>query len=365
MTGLIKAVVARSADAPLELTDVQLPEPGPDQVRVRIRAAGVCHSDLSMINGTVKPEFPLILGHEASGVIAEIGSDVTGLAMGDHVVLNWAPPCRHCWYCTHEEPWLCEEVAGIASRPQGQLADGTGTHVTLGIGAMAEEVVVNRRAVIKLPNEIPLAEAALLGCAALTGIGAVQHTARVRAGDSVAVIGLGGVGLSTVMGAQLAGAGTIMAIDAVPYKEKLARSLGATEFLVSGPTLAREVRKLTEGRGVDHAFECVGRSSTIRDAWQCARRGGNVVVVGMGGKDDTVSFTALEIFHFSRTLVSSVYGSSDPDVDVPLLAEAVLDGRLKLAALVTHRAGPDEVDAAFDRMRRGEGARSLVVFGDS
>ncbi|HEY2041816.1 MAG TPA: Zn-dependent alcohol dehydrogenase [Jatrophihabitans sp.] len=362
MNQLIRAVIAPAPGDPLVLADVELPELTEEQVRVRIRAAGVCHSDLSMINGTVTPQFPLILGHEASGVVTEIGPSVTNLAVGDHVVLNWAPPCRACWYCTHGQPWLCETAAGVASRPLGHLADGTATHVTLGIGALAEEVVVAARAAIRLPKELPLAEAALLGCAVLTGIGAVQHTARVGAGDSVAVIGLGGVGLSAIVGARLAGARTI-AVDAQSDKEKLARSLGATDFLLSSPTLAREVRALTEGRGVDHAFECVGRSNTIRDAWQCTRRGGNTVVVGMGSKDDLVTLSALEIFHFSRTLVSSVYGSTDPDVDVPLLAAAALDGRLDLAALVTHRVGPDDVDAAFDRMRRGTGARSLVLFG--
>jgi S-(hydroxymethyl)glutathione dehydrogenase/alcohol dehydrogenase len=304
----------------------------------------------------------LVLGHEASGVVAEIGSSVRDVEVGDHVVLNWAPPCRRCWYCTHGQPWLCETAAGVASRPLGHLVDGTPSHLTLGIGALADEVVVGARALIRLPPDLPLAEAALLGCAVLTGIGAVQHTARVAVGDSVAVIGLGGVGLSAVIGARLAGASTIIAVDALPDKEKLARSLGATDFLLSSPTLARDVRKLTEGRGVDHALECVGRSNTIRDAWQSTRRGGNTVVVGMGSKDDVVSLTALEIFHFARTLVSSVYGSADPDVDVPLLAAAALDGRLDLAALVTHRIGPDEVGGAFDRMRRGEGVRSLVLF---
>lgn len=359
---MTKALLALAQGDDLEVVDIVLGDVGADEVRVAVRGAGVCHSDLSMVNGTVSPRFPLVLGHEASGVVTEIGGDVTRVAVGDHVVLNWAPPCRECWYCRHGESWLCERRAGIASVPRGELRDGTPINLTLGIGALAEEVIVPQAAAIKIPNEIPLAEAALLGCAVLTGFGAVRHTAQVSAGESVAVIGLGGVGLSVLSAARLAGADPVIAIDRSPDKQKLAELAGATHFLLAEPTTHSHVRAMTDRRGVDHAFECVGRAATIKEAWQATRRGGNCVVIGMGSADDLVQLSALEIFHFARTLRGSVYGSSDPDVEVPVLAELVRTGELDLGALVSHRVGLDDVEDAFERMMRGSGARSLVVF---
>ncbi|MEV1146424.1 zinc-binding dehydrogenase, partial [Micromonospora sp. NPDC049799] len=195
----------------------------------------------------------------------------------------------------------------------------------------------------------------------LTGVGAVRRTARVAPGESVAVIGLGGVGLSVVGAARAAGAGRVLAVDVSPAKAELALAVGATDFLVADDTISRAVRERTDGRGVDHAFECVGRGSTIRTAWRAARRGGQVTVVGMGAKDDVVPLSALEIFHSARTLRSSVYGSSDPDRDLPELARAVLDGSLDLAPLITDRTTLDGAAAAFARMARGEGARTVVV----
>lgn len=360
---MVKALVARAADGDMAVEDVELPEPGPGEVRVSVRAAGVCHSDLSMINGTVVPQFPLILGHEAAGVVSQVGPGVSRVSVGDHVVVNWSPACRECWFCLRGEPWLCATAEGVASRPRGTLADGTPANVTLGVGALAEQVVVGENAVIPVPDELSLAEAALMGCAVLTGVGAIRNEARVEKGDSVAVFGLGGVGLSAVVGARLAGADPIIAVDISPEKEELARAAGATDFMLFDPkALPKAIRAATGGRGVDHALECVGRSATIRAAWQSTRRGGNCVVVGMGKRDDMVSFSALELFHYARSLSSSVYGSADADRDVPLIADAALSGELDLGALVSHRISLDDVPAAFDRMRRGEGARSLVLF---
>jgi S-(hydroxymethyl)glutathione dehydrogenase/alcohol dehydrogenase len=358
---MVKALVTRGSGQELRVEDIELPPPGPGEVRVRVRAAGVCHSDLSMANGTLAAPFPLVLGHEAAGVVAEVGAGVERVAVGDHVVLNWSPPCRQCWFCTHGEPWLCE-TGGTPAARRGTASDGTPLHVTLGLGALAEEVVVAEAAVIPLPDGAPLEESALLGCAVLTGVGAVVNTAHVAAGDTVLVIGLGGVGLSVVTAARSAGAQKVIAVDLSDAKKDLALAAGATHFLVSDDTLTKGVRHLTEGRGVDHSFECVGRSATIRAAWRSTRRGGQVIVVGMGAKDDNLSLSALDIFHSARTLRSSVYGNSDPDVEVPQLAEAVLAGTLDLKPLVTHRITLDGAPAAFDRMARGEGARSLVVF---
>lgn len=359
---MVRALIAREVGSKLEVCDVVLPDPGPGEVRVKVAGAGVCHSDLSMINGVLSPSFPLILGHEASGVVVEAGADVDRVSVGDHVVLNWTPPCRDCWFCERGEPWLCTTTEGVASLPRGTLSDGTPLHVTLGVGGLAEEVVIGQNAVIPVPDELPLAEAALLGCAVITGVGAVRNNAKVQPGESVAVVGLGGVGLSVIAGAKLAGADPIIALDLSESKKELATALGATHFVVSDKAAAKTIRGLTGGRGVDAAFECVGRSAAIRTAWGSSRRGARIVTLGVGAKDDMVSFSGLEIYHFARTLSASVYGTSDPDVDVPWLARSVLDGSLDVDGLVSHRIGLDEVPEAFERMHAGEGARSLVVF---
>ncbi|EHR53590.1 Zn-dependent alcohol dehydrogenase, class III [Saccharomonospora marina XMU15] len=357
---MVKAVIVDEQGAPPRIADLELPAAGPNDVRVRVAATGVCHSDLSMVDGTLAPRFPLVLGHEAAGTVVEAGAAVTSVGPGDRVVLNWAPACRHCWFCLHGEPWLCSAVEGVASVPRGHLADGTQAHVCMGVGALAEEVVLPATAVVPLPETVPLDLAALLGCAVLTGIGAVRNTAGVRSGESVLVVGLGGIGLSAVLGARLAGAGPIVAVDVAREKEELALRAGATHFLLSEPKLARQVRGLTGGRGADHAFDCVGAPATIRSAWSSVRRGGSCTVVGIGRRDAEVTFNPLELFHFSRTLTSSVYGASDPSRDVALLAGQIELGRLDLSLLVTHRITPEAVGEAFRRMRAGEGARSLV-----
>jgi S-(hydroxymethyl)glutathione dehydrogenase/alcohol dehydrogenase len=353
-------VVRSAAEAPV-VAELRLPEIGPGQVRVRVRAAGVCHSDLSMVNGLIKPPYPLVLGHEAAGEVVEAGEHVTRVAAGDHVVLNWQPACRECWFCTHEQPWLCSTSSGVAAGENGVTLDGDPVHVALGLGAFADQVVAPENAVVRVPEELDFDRAALLGCGVLTGTGAVRNTARVAAGESVVVIGLGGVGLSVVAAARAAGASDVLAVDVTAAKEALAEAAGATDFVVSSDALSKEIRSRTGGRGADHAFECVGRAATIRAAWRATRRGGQVTVVGMGANDDLVSLSALDIFSSARTLRSSVYGSSDPDVEIPALAADVLAGRLSLDHLITDRIALADVPAAFDRMARGEGARSVVV----
>ncbi|MDG4830849.1 alcohol dehydrogenase catalytic domain-containing protein [Solwaraspora sp. WMMD1047] len=355
----VRALVVDGPGAPPTVRPVRLPAPGAGQVRVRVRAAGVCHSDLSMADGTIAAPYPLVLGHEAAGVVVEVGPAVTRVAPGAHVVLNWAPPCRACWFCGRGEPWLCAAIGGPAAR-RGRTAGGDPLHVALGLGALAEEVVVEQAAVIPVPADLPFEAAALLGCAVLTGSGAVRRTAGVAAGESVLVIGLGGVGLAAVAAARAAGADPVLAVDRAAAKRELALAAGASAFLPADDTLSRAVRELTGGRGVDHALECVGRAATIRAAWRATRRGGQVIVVGMGAKDDLVGLSALEIFHSARTLRSSVYGSSDPDRDLPELAGAVLSGRLDLALLISAETSLDGAAAALDRLAAGEGARTVV-----
>ncbi|MFI0901388.1 Zn-dependent alcohol dehydrogenase [Streptomyces sp. NPDC020983] len=362
---MVRAAVLPAVNAPLVVTDIELPDPGPGQVRVRLAAAGVCHSDLSLSNGTLRQPVPAVLGHEGAGTVVAVGEGVGHVAPGDPVVLNWAPACGTCHFCGLGEPWLCANAGAAGAKPYATLAaDGTALHPGLGTAVFAEETVVAAGAVLPLPEGVPLADAALLGCAVLTGYGAVHHAAAVREGESVAVHGIGGVGLAVVQAARIAGAGRIVAVDVAAGKEELARAAGATDFLLAGEgqDTARAVRGLTGGHGADVAVECAGRAETIRAAWSCTRRGGRTTVVGIGGQDQKVTFSALELFYFGRTLSGCVYGNCDPAEDLPVLAEHVREGRFDLSAMVTDRIGLDGIPAAFEAMTAGRGGRTLVVF---
>ena len=360
---MVRAAVLPAVGAPLEIAEIDLPEPGPGQVRVRLAAAGVCHSDLSLSDGTMRVPVPAVLGHEGAGTVVSVGEGVTGLASGDEVVLNWAPSCGSCHACSLGEVWLCANaLTGAADVYAKRASDGSDLHPGLNVAAFAEETVVAAGCVLPLPAGVPLTDAALLGCAVLTGYGAVHHSAKVRQGETVAVFGVGGVGLAALQAARIAGASKIVAVDVSPEKESLAREAGATDYVVASENTAREIRALTGKQGVDVAVECVGRAVTIRAAWDSTRRGGRTTVVGIGGKDQQVTFNALEIFHWGRTLSGCVYGNSDPARDLPVLAEHVRSGRLDLGALVTDRIGLDGIPAAFENMIAGKGGRAVVVF---
>ncbi|MFI0981580.1 Zn-dependent alcohol dehydrogenase [Streptomyces sp. NPDC021093] len=360
---MTRAAILRAPHTPLEVTDIDLPAPAPGQVRIRLAAAGVCHSDLSLTNGTMRVPVPAVLGHEGAGTVTAVGEGITHLAPGDDVVLNWAPSCGSCHACGLGEVWLCADaLTGSGDIYARTTADGTDLHPGLNVAAFAEETVVAAKCVVPAPPGIPLTDAALLGCAVLTGYGAVHHSARVREGETVVVYGVGGVGLAALQSARIAGAAQIIAVDVSPAKEELARAAGATDYLVASDTTAKEVRRLTGGHGADVAVECVGRAATIRTAWESTRRGGRTTVVGIGGKDQQVTFNALEIFHWGRTLTGCVYGNSDPARDLPVLAEHIRAGRLDLASMVTERITLDDIPAAFDNMLAGKGGRALIVF---
>ncbi|MER6982640.1 Zn-dependent alcohol dehydrogenase [Streptomyces carpinensis] len=358
----VRAAVLPAVGAPLEITGIELPGPGPGQVRVRLAAAGVCHSDLSLTNGTLRVPVPAVLGHEGAGTVVAVGEGVTHVSPGDGVVLNWAPSCGNCHACSLGEVWLCANALNGAADVYARTIDGTELHPGLNVAAFAEETVVAASCVLPLPDGVPLTDAALLGCAVLTGYGAVHHSARVTPGETVAVFGVGGVGLAALQAARIAGASKIVAVDVSPEKEELARAAGATDYVVASEDTPREIRALTGKQGVDVSVECVGRAVTIRAAWESTRRGGRTTVVGIGGKDQQVTFNALEIFHWGRTLSGCVYGNSDPAADLPVLAEHVRAGRLDLGALVTERIALDGIPAAFDNMTAGKGGRALVVF---
>ncbi|MEK0100421.1 zinc-binding dehydrogenase, partial [Streptomyces sp. A475] len=330
---------------------------------VRLAAAGVCHSDLSLTNGTMRVPVPAVLGHEGAGTVVSVGEGVTHVAPGDGVVLNWAPSCGSCHACALGEVWLCANaLTGAGNVYARRTSDGCDLHPGLNVAAFAEETVVAATCVLPVPDGVPLTDAALLGCAVLTGYGAIHHCAQVKTGETVAVFGVGGVGLATLQAARIAGASKIIAVDVSPEKEALARGAGATDYVVASENTAREIRGLTGKQGVDVAVECVGRAVTIRTAWESTRRGGRTTVVGIGGKDQQVTFNALEIFHWGRTLSGCVYGNSDPAKDLPVLAEHIRAGRLDLSALVTEHIALDGIPAAFDNMVAGKGGRALVVF---
>jgi S-(hydroxymethyl)glutathione dehydrogenase/alcohol dehydrogenase len=354
----VRAALLTEVGAPLSLVDLELPAPGPGQVRVRIAATGICHSDLSLARGTLRQAVPAVLGHESAGVVVAVGDGVTDRTEGDRVVLVWAPPCRACWYCEAGEPWLCEQSSAAAAVPYATV-DGTPVFPGLSTGGFATETVVAATATLPVPDAVPLEHAALVGCAVTTGVGAVLETARVQPGQSVLVVGLGGVGLSAVLGARLAGAGQVVVVDRSPDKLALALTLGATDTLEPGDL--KGVRGLTGGRGVDHAFDCVGSAETIRACWGATRRGGSTTVVGIGGKDQQVSFSALELFHFARTLRGCVYGGADPSVLMPRLLDHAAKGELDLGALVTGTVGLDGIDEAFAQMAAGIGVRTVLV----
>lgn len=361
----VNALVLRSTEKPMEVERIRLRDVGPGDVRVRIDATGVCHSDLSLARGVLAQQLPAVLGHEACGTVVEAGSDVTDLREGDRVILLWITPCGQCASCARDEPHLCVNGSARGAEPYALDSSGEPVYPGLTVGSFAEQTVVPAAAAVKVPDDISTADAALLGCAVTTGVGAVTKTAAVTAGSSVVVLGLGGVGLAAVQGARLAGATTVIGVDRNPDKAKLAVQLGAHHFVPADDHTRKAVRALTGKEGADFAFDCVGSARTIREAWGMTRRGGTACVVGIGGKEDQVAFSALELFHFARTLIGCVAGSLDAGRDLPRYFDHIREGRLDLAAMVTGSGTLSDVDAALEEMAAGRGIRTLVVPEDA
>ena len=358
----MKAVVLREVGLATSVEDIELRPVGKHEVRVRLVASGVCHSDLSLRDGSIPTLLPCTLGHEGAGIVTEVGDDVATVKRGDHVVLTWLVSCRSCPHCLRGEPQLCvhayDHVYG------GPYADSAGpVWPGMGVGSLAEETLLPASAVVPVDESLPLDLAALLGCGVTTGVGAVMRTAAVRPAESVLVIGCGGVGLAAIQGARLAGAAPIIAADRVAAQLPAAIANGATDTVdASEVDLATAVRELTGGAGVDHGIEVVGKPATMRAAYDATRRGGKVTLVGAAGISEEVSFPALSLMADGKAIQGSVYGASDPARDIPVLAELAQRGLLDLEALVTRRIGIDDVEAAFTDMTAGRGARSVVCF---
>jgi Zn-dependent alcohol dehydrogenase len=357
------AVIKESGVTEVELRDdTTTVGPDPDEVKVKIKATGVCHSDLSIMSGTIPNNYPAVLGHEAAGEVLEVGAHVTAVAPGDRVVICWTPACGLCRDCVAGRPYLClTYIVEGYTKPRFRLGDGTPAYGMAGCGTWAEEMVVPWQACVQVADDVPYEFAALLGCGISTGVGAVVNTAQVRPGSTVAVVGCGGVGLSVIQGAKAAGAATILAVDPLETKHEVARRFGATH--AATPDGADEMRNLlTGGQGFDYAFEVVGRSATIRAAWQLAGRGGDVIVVGAGAADDTVQFNAFELLFEGKSLKASLYGGSNLRRDVPRLADLWRSGHLDLEGLITRRIRFEDLNDAIATLERGDAIRQVVLF---
>lgn len=358
----MRAAVVREAGPKAEVRDdVVLLGPDAGQVKVKIHSTGVCHSDISAMDGTLPQPLPCVLGHEGAGEVIEIGDGVDNVEVGDRVVAVWIPPCRECRTCLRGQPNLCQQKTMSAMGSPRFQVDGEAYWGYAGTGTFSEETVLAKEALVKLPEDVPYEIGALVGCGVTTGAGAVFNTSPIEPGSSVAVIGAGGVGISTIQAAQIMGAAEIVAIDMVDKKLEWARGFGATHGVQ--PDLAEEIKnELTGGDGFDYVFEVVGRSSTIRQAYDLTRRGGTCVVVGAGSLEDMVSFSCFELFYNEKKLLGSVYGSADVALEFPRLWNLWRTGRLDLDGMISQRLTLDDVNDAFDTMRAGEVIRQVINF---
>ncbi|WNC91272.1 zinc-dependent alcohol dehydrogenase family protein [Paraburkholderia sp. FT54] len=354
---------------PLRIDEVELAPPGPDEVLVKIAAAGLCHSDLSVINGDRPRPMPMALGHEAAGVVAELGAGVTDLQIGDHVMVVFVPSCGHCAPCAEGRPALCEP--GAAANGAGTLLSGARRltrggetlHHHLGCSVFAEYATVSRRSVVRIDAGVPLDEAALFGCAVLTGVGAVVNTAQVRVGASVAVVGLGGVGLAALIGAQAAGARQIIAVDLSDAKLEQARALGATHTVNAGRDDAVEQIRVLSSGGVEFAFEFAGAIRALDLAYRITRRGGSTVTAGLPPSTALWPLPAVSLVAEERTLKGSYIGTCVPARDIPHYIDLYMQGRLPVDKLLTGRLTLDEINHGFDLLHEGKAIRQVVVFG--
>jgi S-(hydroxymethyl)mycothiol dehydrogenase len=355
-----RGVIARGKGAKVEVTPVLVPDPGPGEALVRVQACGVCHTDLHYREGGIGADYPYLLGHEAAGVVAAVGPNVTSVAPGDFVILNWRAVCGQCRACRRGRPWYCFATHNASQKMT--LPDGTPLSPALGIGAFADQTLVAAGQCTKVDPRIKPEVAGLLGCGVMAGLGAAINTAPVNRGDTVAVIGCGGVGDAAVLGASLAGARTIIAVDVDPRKLELARQFGATHAINSREAdPVAGIRDLTGGNGADVVIEAVGNPETYKQAFYARDLAGTVVLVGVPTPEMRLELPLLDVFGRGGALKSSWYGDCLPDRDLPMLAELHLQGRLPLEKFVSETIGIDQVEEAFAKMGRGEVLRSVVV----
>lgn len=369
----IKAAVLHAPNTPFVIETLHLEAPKAGEVLVRIAACGVCHSDYHLATGTTRHPIPVVCGHEGAGVVEGVGDGVTRVRVGDHVTLSWSPDCGTCFYCQHGKPNLCETF----TEPiwAGTMLDGTTrlhrddahrgdepVYAYCGLATFAEYVVVPQQSCIPIRKDVPLNVAALVGCAVATGVGAAMFTANVRPGDSVVVLGCGGVGLNILQGAALCGASTIIAVDVNAAKMALAKQFGATHTLLSDAHTLDAIRDLTGGRGADVSFEAVGIPRLQELALDAARPGGTAVLAGLSAMGTSTNLPGAVLTRTEKTVKGSYYGSVYPARDFPMLLDLYMAGRLKLDELVSREYALDEIITAFEAMLGGEVARGVVVF---
>lgn len=364
----MKAVIAVGRNEPVSVEEVEVGEPGPGEVRVRMGASGVCHSDWSIIDGTIDRGYPLILGHEGAGTVERVGDGVTTVEEGDHVVLSYVPQCGRCFYCTTGKPNLCESSAytGDSWLPNGRrpiTRGGEPIAMMTGLATMSEVTIVHQTSAIPIDPEIPFEKAALVGCGVMTGVGAAINTAKVEPGSSVAVFGSGGIGLNVIQGAAVGGAREIIAVDTNPLKLEFALRFGATQTVdASEEDPVERIREITGGRGADYTFEAIGHAGVMRQAYDSARRGGTVVVIGIARGGEDLSIPANSLVRDEKRILGSFYGSTRQRVDLPRMIDMYTTGRLNLDELITRTYKIDDAQAAFDDLLAGKNARGVIVF---
>jgi S-(hydroxymethyl)glutathione dehydrogenase / alcohol dehydrogenase len=339
--------------------DVTLADPGASEVRIRIHATGVCHSDLSAMTGVLPQPAPFVPGHEGAGEVVAVGEGVDKVAVGDHVIVCWNPPCGECSFCRGGQGNLCVNIFfGMTMNPHFKV-DGADVYGFAGNGTFAEEMVVPWQCAVKIPDDVPYEIGALIGCGVTTGVGAVLNTAEVKPGSSVAVIGAGGVGISVIQGARIAGAAEIVAIDPVESKHEAALRFGATKAV--GPEDAEAAKAEVTGRaGFDYVFEVVGRSALVKQAYALTRRGGTVTVVGAGKNDDNVDFNMFQLFFDNKKILGSYYGGADPRQEYGRLIALWRAGRLDLEGMITARLKLDDINQALELLRTGAAIRTII-----
>ncbi len=356
----VRGVVAKAKGAPVGIETILVPDPGPGEALVAVKACGVCHTDLHYREGGINDDFPFLLGHEAAGIVEKVGDGVTGVAPGDFVILNWRAVCGNCRSCRRGKPWIC--FATFNATQKMTLADGTPLSPALGIGAFADKTLVSAGQCTKVDPTAPAAAAGLLGCGVMAGIGAAVNTGNVGRGDSVAVFGCGGVGNAAIAGARLAGASKIIAVDIDDRKLAWATEFGATHTVNgSREDAVAAIRAATDGNGADVCIEAIGLPQTYRQAFEARDLAGTVVLVGVPRPDMEITLPFIEVFGRGGALKSSWYGDCLPSRDFPMLIDLYLQGRLDLDRFVSETISLDQVEEAFHKMERGEVLRSVVL----
>jgi S-(hydroxymethyl)glutathione dehydrogenase/alcohol dehydrogenase len=357
------AVLRNTGDDKVEIRDdVELGPLGAGEVKVKIQATGVCHSDVSGMNGTIPQPTPFVPGHEGAGLISEVGAEVTTVQPGDHVIIAWTPPCGSCRFCIdRKQPNLCSSIQFVAGATPHFTQDGSPVFGFAGTGTWAEELIVPHQGVVKIDDDVPFEVASLVGCAVMTGVGAAINTAKVTPGSSIVVFGCGGVGIAAIQGARVAGASEIVAVDLVDTKLEVAQHFGATHA-VKPDDLEGAKATITGGDGFDYAFEAIGLPQTMRSAYDVTRRGGTTCIIGVGRLDETVSFSAFELFYNEKTVKGSYYGSADVRSDFARVLNLWRNGRLDLEGMISQKIAIDDVNDAVTDLKAGTVVRSVVGF---